>query len=239
MVKKKLKLYLAGPMRGQVDLNFPEFMKAEKLLRKMGHDVWNPARVDVERDKFNPKTDTPRPIKEYMARDLAALCKCDGIALLPGWEKSRGAMLEAMVANALGLSLLEIHLKGCGLSISRLENRSPKELEQDGWQLAGTPEKEPEKSILMEAESLVNGPRQALYGPPAEDFARTARLWTALLWHKLKGYADILPRDVAWMMMLLKASRAQHSNKRDHYTDAAGYAACGWMCVKSETEGAC
>jgi hypothetical protein len=31
-------------------------------------------------------------------------------------------------------------------------------------------------------------------------------------------------------MLLVKASRAQHSSKRDNYVDAAGYAACGWEC---------
>jgi hypothetical protein len=37
--------------------------------------------------------------------------------------------------------------------------------------------------------------------------------------------------DVAWMMVILKASRATTSPlKRDHYADAAGYVACGFDC---------
>ena len=40
------------------------------------------------------------------------------------------------------------------------------------------------------------------------------------------------PHDVAWMMVLLKASRSTTSpRKRDHYADAAGYIACGWDCA--------
>ncbi len=47
---------------------------------------------------------------------------------------------------------------------------------------------------------------------------------------------DILDmHDVAWMMILLKASRATTSPlKRDHYADAAGYMACGWDCAVAE-----
>jgi hypothetical protein len=43
----------------------------------------------------------------------------------------------------------------------------------------------------------------------------------------------IEPWDVAWMQTLLKASRSTVSpHKRDHYTDAIGYSACGWDCAK-------
>jgi len=87
---------------------------------------------------------------------------------------------------------------------------------------------------LQEADDLIHGERNASYGPPNQDFQRTADMWTGLLQFKLKEGERILAKDVAWMMMMLKASRAQHSDSRDHYVDAGGYAGCGWRCVVNE-----
>jgi hypothetical protein len=81
-------------------------------------------------------------------------------------------------------------------------------------------------ALLREAESLVNGPRNDTYGPPKDDFARTAKLWAGYLG------VDIEAHDVAALMILLKISRLRISpDHRDSWTDAAGYAACGWDCV--------
>ena len=89
------------------------------------------------------------------------------------------------------------------------------------------------KSILDEAESLINGDRNADYGPPTQDFARTAALWTVYL----AGRTEIQPHDVAAMMALLKLSRIVWSpGNRDHWVDLAGYAACGFECTIAEEE---
>ena len=90
-------------------------------------------------------------------------------------------------------------------------------------------------SVLREAEVLVNGDRNAQYGDPNQDFARTAAMWTAYIGGLIERDGDdwaIETQDVAWMMVLLKASRSTTSpNKRDHYVDAAGYIACGADCA--------
>lgn len=90
-----------------------------------------------------------------------------------------------------------------------------------------------EESVLSEAKRLIEGPRRASYGSPEQDFKRTAGMWTALLQYKLKPGEQIRPQDIAWCMILLKASRAQHSDKRDNMVDAAGYSGCAWMCVEA------
>jgi hypothetical protein len=83
--------------------------------------------------------------------------------------------------------------------------------------------------LLREAEQLVNGDRNAQYGDPNQDFARTAAFW--------QTYLDGIDRpleshDVAILMMLLKVSRLAWSpDKWDSWVDAAGYAACGADCV--------
>ena len=88
------RVYVAGPMTGLRDLNFPAFHAAATALRDAGWEVVNPAEV-------NP--DTAMPWVECMRRDIAELLTCDAVALLPGWDKSRGALLENTIAVQLGM----------------------------------------------------------------------------------------------------------------------------------------
>lgn len=89
-----MRVYLAGPMTGLPDLNFPAFHAAARTLREHGLAVVNPA-------ELNP--DQSASWTACMRRDLAELVTCDAIALLPGWHRSRGAKLERLVAGELGL----------------------------------------------------------------------------------------------------------------------------------------
>jgi hypothetical protein len=90
------KTYIAGPMTGLPDLNFPAFHQAAEWLRGMGHEVVNPAEI-------NP--DHHMSWEACMRSDIAALVTCDAIMLLPGWEDSRGAKLEHHIAERLGLRI--------------------------------------------------------------------------------------------------------------------------------------
>lgn len=95
----------------------------------------------------------------------------------------------------------------------------------------------PRASLLREAESLITGDRNNQYGPPTQDFARTAEFWTTYLGDKLKTDEVLLAHDIAAMMTLLKLSRITWSaDKRDSWADAAGYIGCGWECVVDENE---
>lgn len=89
-------LYVSGPMTGHPDLNFPAFHAAAERLRRKGYAVVNPADLN------------PDPAAEWracMRADIKALVDCDGIAMLPGWEKSKGARLERFIAEELKLSI--------------------------------------------------------------------------------------------------------------------------------------
>ena len=79
-------------------------------------------------------------------------------------------------------------------------------------------------SILTEAHGLVHGDRQASYGHPAVDFARTAALASIQLAHKLSS--DLGPEDVAMFMVCVKLSREAHQHGRDNLVDACGYLDC-------------
>ena len=76
-----MRLYLAGPMSGIKDFNFPAFNEAAEHLRKLGYEVFNPAEDDVERDGFDPTKDDAEPFLHYMQRDLPEVMASDGIAV--------------------------------------------------------------------------------------------------------------------------------------------------------------
>lgn len=105
-----MRYYLAGPMRGIPYFNFPAFAEAAKLLRAEGHTVMSPAEADIELfgddfGKDNPAGDDRQfDIRGAMERDLTWICReAEGIALLPGWESSKGARAENALAECLGL----------------------------------------------------------------------------------------------------------------------------------------
>lgn len=91
-----MKIYISGPMTGLPDLNFPAFHEAARQLRALGLEVINPAEINAE---------NPGSWHAAMRADIKALCDCDVIALMPGWESSNGAHLELQVAHRLGLKV--------------------------------------------------------------------------------------------------------------------------------------
>lgn len=93
-----MKLYLSGPMTGLPHLNFPAFFAEARRLRDLGYDVVNPAEIN------------PDPDAEWvdcLKMDIKALLDCDGIAMLPGWQTSRGARLEHHIASTLSFRVFD------------------------------------------------------------------------------------------------------------------------------------
>ena len=117
-----MKVYLAGPMRGYPEFNFPAFHAAAAKLRDEGHEVFSPAERDIERhegvdiSKGNMTGDEKIAIAEHgfnlreaLGEDLAWICKeAEAVALLPGWEFSRGACAEHATAQALDLKIIKL-----------------------------------------------------------------------------------------------------------------------------------
>jgi len=105
-----VRLYIAGPMTGFDDFNFPAFFTAAEKLQALGYETENPA------DNDGPTLETSLPVAlsragngsfeswaSYLKRDLPRVAKCDGVCVLPGWQQSRGATLEVDVAERLGM----------------------------------------------------------------------------------------------------------------------------------------
>lgn len=86
-------LYLSGPMTGYPDNNKPAFNAMAKKLRLAGYMVINPAELDAK--------EPCSCWEDYLRRDIRALSRCEAIATLPNWQKSRGANLEIYIGRAL------------------------------------------------------------------------------------------------------------------------------------------
>jgi hypothetical protein len=101
LAKPGPRVYLAGPMTGLPELNFPAFNAQAHALRCKGYVVENPAENQMPED-WTPNW------RSYMRLAIAQLVTCDTVALLPGWERSRGARIEAALGRDLGLRVVEV-----------------------------------------------------------------------------------------------------------------------------------
>lgn len=99
-----MRVYLSGPMGGLPDHNFPAFARAAARLRDMNYEVVSPHEI---KHKDNG---VPGSIAwgDYLRQDLIEMLTCDGIIIMPGWERSRGATLELHVATQVGMSVQEL-----------------------------------------------------------------------------------------------------------------------------------
>ncbi len=88
-------------MSGLENLNFPAFNAEAARLRDLGYEVINPA-------ELNP--DSNADWHECLKADIVALMGCDAIALLPGWEASKGAHLEVHIAHRVGIRVTQAAL---------------------------------------------------------------------------------------------------------------------------------
>lgn len=100
-------------MRGQENQNFRVFFVAEALLEMKGHQVVNPARLDIEQGTAEWSAHDGRlnvlrsfTIQDALRRDIVEMAlHCEAIALLAGWEDSEGANKELHFARTIGLQV--------------------------------------------------------------------------------------------------------------------------------------
>lgn len=90
--------YIAGPITGMKDLNFPAFFAMEEKLKDIGvENVLNPAS-----NKKDPNTTS---WKEFMVDAIDMVMRSEQVVFLEGWEKSKGARVEMELAIGLGLPI--------------------------------------------------------------------------------------------------------------------------------------
>jgi hypothetical protein len=109
MTDTRRKIYIAGPMSGYPEFNFPKFFAAEEIL-KTEFIVFNPANKEQEKelDAVAFETgDAKRVIekgfdfRECYLWDVSRVIESDAIYMLPGWQYSPGACGEHAVAVAM------------------------------------------------------------------------------------------------------------------------------------------
>lgn len=107
-------VYIAGPMTGQPQFNYPAFDALADTLRGMyGFNVVSPAELDdlqTREAALSSKDGRPgsgalngETWGDFLARDVKVIADVvDAVVLMPGWEQSKGARLEAFVARHTG-----------------------------------------------------------------------------------------------------------------------------------------
>ena len=102
----KRRIYISGPMTGIEPREYRRrFREAETILRRHGYGCINPCRVWPCRFPWlyrlmNALLGKRLAYAVILAYDLILLMtRADGIAMLPGWEQSRGARIENYTAR--------------------------------------------------------------------------------------------------------------------------------------------
>jgi len=92
--KPEKRIYIAGPMTGYEEKNFPAFYEAEEKLLSLGWIPVNPCRNECS-SSVN--------WEDFMKPDLVDMIFCNAVFCLPGWEESKGAKLEVYLAEQLSI----------------------------------------------------------------------------------------------------------------------------------------
>lgn len=90
-----MKIYMSGAITGHDNREVTKkFTKAQKELERQGHEVLNPLENGLP----------PSASWEYhMRADIAMMMSAEGVAMLPCWRTSRGAIIEHSLAHTLSI----------------------------------------------------------------------------------------------------------------------------------------
>lgn len=137
-----MKVYIAGPMTGIPQFNYPQFMALAEELRALTVAIdGHPARMEVvsPAEMDDPETMAAALASpdgapgsgsansetwgDFLARDVKLIAdgKFDGIVVLPRWEESRGARLETYVAFLAGVPILNYRGHGSFYNVPEIE----------------------------------------------------------------------------------------------------------------------
>ena len=102
-------VYLSGKITGLKKEEYTRnFLRAENFYKSCGFGVVNPVTIGEKILAANPAA----TYEDFMLADLEALKTCTHIALLEGWETSRGARREREEAEKMGLEIMQYKVIG-------------------------------------------------------------------------------------------------------------------------------
>ena len=219
-------VYVSGPITDHPHGNKEAFMAAAEKVRELGLHVINPSELDeaeqVLTEELCKIASGGAEWAKLLIRDILHVTAADAIVAIQGWQTSRGAKLEILIASSLNKPVYYVD--------------DLKLIPEDEL-----PQSEKEGSVLQSA-IMKTGPETiARYGHPQEAFTRDAQIVSGLLGK------EILPSEIPLIMAGLKLSRYAHDPKRGRNSliDAAGYIgtidllaekAGGWSRLKPDEE---
>lgn len=122
---KNQRIYMSGRMTGVANHNFPAFRHYTQKWREAGYEVCNPA------ESFDGQTGLPRSV--YMRKDITDLLGCGGLALIPGWDQSPGAILEACIAKHIDIPVYDAEtMEECLVTVASIAGLVSKETYEAG-----------------------------------------------------------------------------------------------------------
>lgn len=109
-------VFIAGPMTGLPEYNYPLFHRVGERLEEYGFDVRSGAHDYCTGGRKHKRT-PPDPKNAddhgyYLRESLRELLLSDVYLTLPGWEDSKGAQMEVQVAKAIGMPNLTLDIPG-------------------------------------------------------------------------------------------------------------------------------
>lgn len=110
-MKPESPIYIAGPMTGLPESNYPAFNACAERLRAEGYTVLNPAETD------GGSSNKDRAF--YFRHAVMDVLKSKSKTLLPGWGKSLGALTEVLVGWQIGNKMFheaDARLEPCELA---------------------------------------------------------------------------------------------------------------------------
>lgn len=129
-------IYIAGPMSGYPEFNYPAFIAAEEKIKGLGiyDKIWNPATHDAYLEELPAGFDTGdheaankhRPFKEVFGWDVQKVVEANAIYMLNGWQYSPGAIAEHAIAVCMKKHDPEYEIF---YEASPVPNRQPEERE--------------------------------------------------------------------------------------------------------------
>lgn len=100
--------YISGPIAFIPNKNKEAFDKASKELSALDIPYVNPLDLDEVDPLPFSDNNTDEKYLNLLKRDITYLMTCDGVVVLPGWEGSRGASLEVLIALKLDMPIFKL-----------------------------------------------------------------------------------------------------------------------------------
>lgn len=124
------KYYLAGPMSGYENYNYPAFADTAAMLRGSGLQIESPHELPW------PDGHETMPLEKLWADMMKKSGKmmrgCDGIILMQGWPASKGARKELSTALVAGWPVWFISETGMIVNMNKIEKEESDEADPVG-----------------------------------------------------------------------------------------------------------